>query len=133
VEVLETTSSARVAFANLMALRERTSEATLSAAGTLFGGSHMRLVDLDGVELDAIPRGHLLLVRNDDTPGVVGQVGSVLGRHAVNIARMSLGRKPDSGRAVMLIEVDQEAPAELLGEIAALPGVREARFVSLGA
>ncbi len=133
IEVLETTSSARVAFANLMAMRVRTSETSLSAAATLFGGSHVRLVDLDGVELDAIPRGHLLLVRNDDTPGVVGHVGSVLGRHGVNIARMSLGRKPDSGRAVMLIEVEQEAPPELLGEVAALGGVREARAVTLGA
>jgi D-3-phosphoglycerate dehydrogenase len=133
IEVLETTSSARVAFANLMAMRVRCAESGASAAATLFGGSHVRLVDLDGVELDAIPRGHLLLVRNDDTPGVVGQVGTLLGQRGINIARMSLGRKPDSGRAVMLIEVEQEAPPGLLAEVAALPGVREARALRLPA
>ncbi len=131
IEVLETTSTARVAFASLIAMRVRTAEASLSAAGTLFGGSHMRLVDVDGVEVDAIPQGHLLVVKNDDTPGVVGHVGSLLGRRALNIARMSVGRRPDSGRAVMLIEVDQPVPADALAEITEIPGVREARALEL--
>lgn len=131
IEVLETTSSARVAFANLMAMRVRTAEGSVSASATLFGGSHMRLVDIDGVELDVVPCGHLLMVKNDDTPGVVGHVGTLLGRRALNIARMSVGRKPDSGRAVMLIEVDQPVPADVLGEITSIAGVREARAMAL--
>jgi D-3-phosphoglycerate dehydrogenase len=101
-------------------------------AGTVFGRDHLRLVDFDGVEVDAIPEGDVLLVRNDDRPGMVGQVGALLGRHAVNIARMGLGRKPGSGRAVMLIEVDGLVPAAALAELTQLPGVREARFLRLG-
>jgi D-3-phosphoglycerate dehydrogenase len=131
LEVLESTSSVRVAFANLMVLRLKTSEADLSVAGTLFGRNHLRLVDVDGVEVDAIPQGNLLLVKNDDTPGVVGHIGSLLGDRAINIARMTVGRKPGSGRAVMLIEVDNEVPQELLAEVARIPGVREARAIRL--
>jgi D-3-phosphoglycerate dehydrogenase len=132
IDVLESTSSARVAFSNLMVLRLKTSQADLSVAGTLFGRNHLRLVDVDGVEVDAIPQGNLLLVKNDDTPGVIGHIGTFLGARSINIARMSVGRKPGSGRAVMLIEVDSEVPAEVLTDVAAIPGVREARAISLG-
>lgn len=132
VEVVESTSSAAVGFANLMALRVKTAEGELGVAGTLFGGSHLRLVEIDGVEVDTIPQGHLLLVENDDTPGMIGQIGTLLGQKGVNIARMSVGRKPGSGRAVMLIEVDAELPGEALAAVAKIPGVREARALSLG-
>jgi D-3-phosphoglycerate dehydrogenase / 2-oxoglutarate reductase len=132
IEILESTSSAPVSFANLVGLRLKTSEQDFSVSGTVFGGAHMRLVDVDGVEVDTIPKGNLLLVRNEDTPGTVGRVGTVLGAHGVNIARMGLGRKPGSGRAIMLIEVDSEVPAAALAELCGMPGVREARFLKLG-
>ena len=132
VEILESTSSAPVSFPNLVALRLKTSEEDLSVAGTVFGGGHLRLVDVDGVEVDTIPQGNLLLVRNEDTPGIVGRVGTVLGTQGVNIARMGLGRKPGSGRAIMLIEVDSEVPPALLSDLAKAQGIREARFLRLG-
>ena len=59
---------------------------------------HLRLVDVDGVEVDAIPHGNVLLVKNDDRPGVVGHIGTILGARSINIARMMVGRKPGSGR-----------------------------------
>ena len=132
IDVLESTSSARVAFSNLMVLRLKTSESDVSVAGTMFGRNHLRLVDLDGVEMDAIPQGHLLLVKNDDTPGVVGHLGRELGERAINIARMTVGRKPGSGRAVMLIEVDQEVGADAVAAVRRVPGVRDARAIRLG-
>jgi D-3-phosphoglycerate dehydrogenase len=132
VQVLESTSSSPIAFANLMAVRLKTSEAEVSVAGTVFGRNHPRLVDVDGVEVDAIPQGHMLLVKNEDTPGVIGHVGTLLGDRKVNIARMTVGRKPGSGRAIMLIEVDGEVPMEVLGEVLSISGVRDARSVYLG-
>ena len=132
IEILESTSSASVAFANLVALRLKTAQDDLSVAGTLFGRNHMRLVDVDGVEVDTIPQGNILLVKNEDTPGIVGKVGTLLGKHGINIARMGLGRKPGSGRAVMLIEIDNDAPPAVLEELPRIPGVREARFLKLG-
>jgi D-3-phosphoglycerate dehydrogenase len=115
-----------------MVMRLKTSEEDLSVAGTLFGKDHLRLVDVDGVEVDTIPQGNILLVRNEDRPGVVGHVGTLLGKRAINIARMGLGRKLGSGRAVMLIEVDDEVPAEVLDEVVRVPGIRDARFLRLG-
>jgi len=132
IEILESTSSAAISYANLVALRLKTSEEELSVSGTVFGSAHLRLVDFDGVEVDTILQGNVLVVRNEDLPGMVGRVGSVLGGHGVNIARMGLGRKPGSGRAIMLIEVDNEVPAAALAELAKLAGIREARFLRLG-
>jgi len=62
----------------------------------------------------------------------VGRVGTILGAQGVNIARMGLGRKPGSGRAIMLIEVDSEVPPALLADLVKAPGIREARFLKLG-
>jgi D-3-phosphoglycerate dehydrogenase len=132
IQVVESTSSSPIAFANLIALRLKTSEAEVSVAGTVFGRNHPRLVDVDGVEVDVIPQGHMLLVKNEDTPGIIGHVGTLLGDRAVNIARMAVGRKPGSGRAVMLIEVDGEVPGDVLGEVLAISGVRDARSIYLG-
>jgi len=132
IQVIESTSTSPIAFANLIALRLKTSEAEVSVAGTVFGRNHPRLVDVDGVEVDVIPQGHMLLVKNEDTPGIIGHVGTLLGDRQVNIARMNVGRKPGSGRALMLIEVDGEVPADVLGEVLAISGVRDARSVYLG-
>jgi D-3-phosphoglycerate dehydrogenase len=132
IQVVESTSSSKVAFANLLALRLKTSQSEVSVAGTVFGRNHPRLVDVDGVEVDVIPQGHMLLVKNEDTPGIIGHVGTLLGDRAINIARMNVGRKPGSGRALMLIEVDGEVPAGVLAEVLAISGVRDARSVSLG-
>jgi D-3-phosphoglycerate dehydrogenase len=131
IEVVESTSSAHLAFANLVVLRLRSAEGELSVAGTVFGRNHLRLVDVDGVEVDAIPQGHLLFIKNDDRPGVIGHIGTLLGARAVNIARMSVGRRPGSERAVMLLEVDGPVPEEVLVEVRKMTGVREARALRL--
>jgi D-3-phosphoglycerate dehydrogenase len=132
IDVVEATTSGAVGYPSLMVLRLKTASGDLSVTGTLFGRNHVRLVDIDGVDVDVIPQGHLLLVRNDDTPGVVGHIGTLLGESRVNIARMAVGRKPGSGRAVMLIEIDSEAPAVVVAKVAAIAGVREARSIRLG-
>jgi D-3-phosphoglycerate dehydrogenase len=132
IDVLQSTSSAAVAFSNLIVVRLKTADDDVSVAGTLFGRDHLRLVDIDGVDVDAIPEGHLLYVKNEDTPGIVGAIGTLLGERHVNIARMAVGRKPGSGRAVMLIEVDGEVSEETLAALRMIAGVREARSIGLG-
>jgi D-3-phosphoglycerate dehydrogenase len=132
IAVVESTSSAPTAFPNLIAMRLKTADEELSVAGTVFSAGHLRLVDVDGVEVDTIPQGHILLIKNDDTPGIVGQIGMALGKRSVNIARMGLGRKPGSGRAIMLIEVDSALLPEVVAELPTITGIREARFVELG-
>lgn len=131
IDVVESTSSAQLGFANLMLIRLKTSDDDFSVGGTLFGRNHLRLVEVDGIEVDTIPQGRILYVKNDDTPGVVGHLGTLLGERSVNIARMTVGRKPGSSRAVMLLEVDNVIPEDALAEILKVPGVRDVRFLNL--
>lgn len=132
VEIVQSSSSSPIAFASLIAMRLKTTSEDVSVAGAIVGRDHLRLVEIDGVEVDAIPDGHLLYVRNDDTPGIVGHIGVVLGENGVNIARMTVGRKPGSGQAVMLIEVDSRVGDEVVVAVRATAGVRDARSIQLG-
>jgi D-3-phosphoglycerate dehydrogenase / 2-oxoglutarate reductase len=132
IDVGESSSSAPLAFPNLMALRLKSSKGELTAAGTVFGRNHLRLVNVDGIELDAIPQGNLLLVKNEDRPGMIGNIGTLLGKRSVNIARMTVGRNQGGQQALMVLEVDNEVPAEVLKEIPSIDGIREVKFIKLG-
>jgi len=132
VEAACVVSSAPTRHSNLMGVKIVTSEAELAVAGTLFDEGQMRLVEIDGIPVDAVLHGHMLAIKNDDTPGVVGRIGTRLGENGVNIAQMNLGRKAAGGRAVMLIEVDADVPEGVLDALRKIPGVREARAIRLG-
>jgi len=79
-------------------------------------------VRLDGVEIEFDPRSHLLLMRNEDRPGIIGLVGSHLGAAGVNIVNFSLGAKGD-GEALAAITVDRPVPAAQLVALRGIPGV----------
>ena len=130
IETAARTSTTPVAYANLMEIRLTCEGRLRTIAGTIFGGNHTRLVELDGIEVDAIPHGNLILVRNDDTPGIVGHIGTALGKYRINIARMSVGR--EKGGALMLIDVEGDIGAPVLKEIGGITGVREARSIVVG-
>jgi D-3-phosphoglycerate dehydrogenase / 2-oxoglutarate reductase len=100
-------------------------------AGTLFGSAEARIVQLDGFRLDGLPNGAVLVMSNDDVPGVIGKVGTLLGSRGINIAEWRLGRDAPGGRALSFINLDNEVPDAVLDELKALPGIAEARVVIL--
>jgi len=100
------------------------------AAGTLLGAREPRLVRLNQFELDAVPEGPMLMVRNRDVPKVIGHVGLTLGDAGLNIARMALSRAAN-GEALSLLNLDSPASAEVLDRLRALPAVEEVRRLQL--
>ena len=132
VEVAQAVSSSNIRYPNLLGVRITTSETELAVAGTLFGEGLLHLVEIDGIEVDTLLQGLILAIKNDDTPGVVGRIGTKLGENGVNIAQMNLGRKAAGGRAVMLIQVDADVPEAVLDAVRKIAGVREARAIRLG-
>ncbi len=100
-------------------------------AGVVFGGKEGRIVQVSRYHLDAKPAGIVLLMLNNDTPGVIGQVGTLLGEHNVNIAEWRLGRDEVGGRALSFINLDTWPPAEVLAELRSLPAVEKAMVVQL--
>jgi D-3-phosphoglycerate dehydrogenase len=95
----------------------------------VFERSEPRLVLVDGISIEAPLEGTMIVLCNDDTPGVIGQVGSVLGSNGVNIANLSLGRQGD--RAVGVWIVDEPSPIQpaVLEQLRAIKAVREAKIV----
>jgi D-3-phosphoglycerate dehydrogenase len=89
----------------------------------------MHLVSLNGIDVDAPLTGEMLIVRNTDTPGVIGRVGTILGNNGINIANFALGRSEATHEAIGVVNVDSEIPAEILEELRALPQVLEAEVV----
>jgi len=101
-----------------------------SVAGTLFGGDRVRIVDVKGVPMEAGLGAHMLYVTNEDKPGLIGRLGTVLGDAGLNIATFQLGRTATGGDAIALVEVDQEVPAEVLKAVTALPNVVQAKALN---
>ena len=82
-----------------------------------------RLVELFGIKVEADLDGRMLYIANNDKPGFIGSVGSVLGAANINIGTFHLGRRNAGGEAILLLSVDEEVPGKLLDELSALPGV----------
>jgi D-3-phosphoglycerate dehydrogenase len=103
-----------------------------AAGGTLFGAvHHPRIVRLLGQTVEIVPEGVLLLLNNRDRPGMVGHVGSLLGRHQVNIASMSLHRERAGGQALTVLNLDSIPPAPVLDELKNDPGISNVHVITL--
>jgi D-3-phosphoglycerate dehydrogenase len=114
-------------YQTLIRLTVSTERGDRSVAGTLFQGKAPRLVEIRGIEIDAQLGPHMLYIRNDDRPGLIGGLGSALGDAGVNIATFHLGRTAPGGDAIALIEVDQPIPPDVLQRICELPHVTQCK------
>ena len=81
--------------------------------------------------MDAVLKGHALVIHNDDKPGVIGAVGSVLGKAGVNVSRLQVGLDEETGRALMLWNVADAVPPTVLDEVTKLDHVQSVRLVTV--
>ena len=100
-------------------------------SGTLFEGDRPRLVEVDGIAVEATPAGTMLFFRNRDVPGVVGKIGSYLGEAGVNIAGIQLSRPEGGDRAVSIITVDGSVPQATLQQIRGMDEILQVRLVKV--
>jgi D-3-phosphoglycerate dehydrogenase len=117
VETEECPSSS--AYKNLITVKLTTEKSVVSISATMFNDDVQRIVDIDGFDLDVAPKGSMIIFRNTDVPGVIGQVGTILAGHDVNIADFRLGRN-NKGEALAVIIVDSPVNDATLNELSAL-------------
>jgi D-3-phosphoglycerate dehydrogenase len=130
INVRETVTEEKDDFASLIRVRlEGVEEGLDEIWGTIFGKTSPRLVKVGNIRLDAIPEGSMIVIQNIDKPGVIGNVGSTLGRHQINIGRFQLGRLKD--RALCMVNIDTPASEEVIEEIRALPNMLRVQQVHL--
>ncbi|MES2065039.1 MAG: phosphoglycerate dehydrogenase [Pseudomonadota bacterium] len=126
IEVREVRTEREGDYHTLLRVSVKTDAGERSVAGTLFGDSAPRVVELFGIKVEADLAGHMLYVVNEDAPGFIGRLGTLLGTAGVNIGTFHLGRRSAGGEAVLLLSIDDAVTPELLAQVRALPGVKTA-------
>ena len=111
-------------------VRVTTPDFTRDVTGTVFANSVPRITDVKGIQLEAAFAPHLLYVTNEDKPGFIGRLGTLLGEAKVNIANFALGRVSAGQDAIALVEVDGGVPVATLAAIRALPAVKQAKVLA---
>lgn len=130
IHVHETISPAKYDFTSLIRVKIEDHEEGIGEIwGTIYEKTYPRLVKIGEIYLDAIPEGWMIVIQNIDKPGVIGNVGTTLGRHNINIGRFQLGRRGD--RAICLVNIDTPANEEVIHDLAKLPNIISVRQVHL--
>ena len=124
MEVREIRNQAEGVYHTLLRVTVATSQGDRSVAGTLFGSEAPRLVEIFGVGIEAALEGDMLYIVNEDAPGFIGRIGSLLGENGINIGTFHLGRREAGNEATLLLSVDQPIPADVVDKACALEGVK---------
>jgi D-3-phosphoglycerate dehydrogenase len=129
IRVSETRRTEPPDYQSVIRVSVRTETATRTVAGTLFGGSKPRVVEVEGIAMEAELGPSVLFIRNSDKPGFVGNLGRTLGEAGINIATFHLGRSAPGGDAILLAQVDQPLDDIVLAQVCAIPHVIQTKLL----
>jgi len=118
-------------FHNMLVVKVKANGKENSVYGTLYGKKEPRIIRVDSFPVEIIPEGIMLYIHNKDRPGVIGNIGALLGKNNINIAGMHFGRESAAGMAISVVSVDAEVSAGLLDEIRELPNIISVRLIRL--
>jgi D-3-phosphoglycerate dehydrogenase len=130
--VVRTDESAKSGYTNLITVTTQAGTGRKIIAGTVFDGTP-RIVRLRDLQVEFIPEGHILVLSYEDRPGMVGKIGSILGRHNVNIASMHVGRRTRRGGAIVVLLLDEAVSPEVMEEVAKAVEADFTRLIRLDA
>ncbi len=102
-----------------------TDKVTRTIRGTVFGGSLLRIIDIDGFRIEVTPEDTMVIIFNDDRPGVIGSVGKVFGDHGINMNTMGVGHEYQGGKAILAVSLDKTPGEKAAAELASLDFVNE--------
>lgn len=131
IEVVEAKSTVAFDFTNLITVDSETDKMKSSLSGTLFGKKDPRIVIIDGYHVDAVPTGYMLIVFNEDKPGIIGHLGTILGDNKINIANMTFGRQKKGGKAITVLNIDSLVPSSILEQMKTFDYIQDIKLVKL--
>jgi len=102
-----------------------TDKVTRTVTGSIFGGKLLRIIEIDGFHIEMTPQGPVVVIFNDDKPGVIGAVGTLCGKHKINIGTMGVGQKLEDQKAVLAVSLNKAPSPEAVDELKALDFVNE--------
>ena len=125
----EVTRASAGDYESLITLTVETEHQTRAVSGTVFADGKPRILSIKGIKVDAEFAPAMIYVTNEDKPGFIGRFASLLGEAGVNIATFALGRDTEGGSAIALVEVDGDVPADVIGKISQIAGVKQAKVL----
>ncbi len=131
IEYIDSRSSKSKGYTNLITVKVKTAKEEKEVSGTILNGYGPRIVNVDGFTVDFKLTGNLLMMEHTDQPGIIGDIGKVLGEAGINIATMQVGRNEVGGKAVAFLMIDNLADESVLEEIKELKGVSNIYQVEL--
>jgi D-3-phosphoglycerate dehydrogenase len=131
IDIVERSHPRKGDFSTLIQAEVFTEKKSYSAAGTLFGNQFLRLVQLGAYHLEAFMDGVMLIFTHKDVPGLIGFIGTIFGKHQVNIAQMTVGRQVPGGEAIAVLNLDTPPPEEAIREVRAHPKISSVSVVKL--
>ena len=118
-------------FKNFVRLSVWTDREKLSVGGTVFEENRARIVTIDGFSMEIEPSGIIIVIKNYDKPGVIGQIGTILGENNINIADFRLGRKKEAREALALVRIDTPAPSSVIDKLSQISGILYIKQIKL--
>jgi D-3-phosphoglycerate dehydrogenase len=131
IRVVQSPTPHAGAYRNALGVKLETASGTTRVAGAVFDADTIRVTQIDDFKLEAVPEGYVLMLHNEDVPGVVGRVGTLLGESRINIAGLELGRERVGGKALSLFHVDDPVPDAVLAALRTHPNVVSATLLKL--
>ncbi len=131
IKIIESKSFDTGDYVEELKISLRTDKGVKTIAGTLLAQGIPAIVQLDSYTMNATPAEHMLLTHHQDKPGMIAQVSTILWKGNINISSMHVGRNGPREMSVMILNLDDPIPAELLKKVADLEGILEARYVKL--
>jgi D-3-phosphoglycerate dehydrogenase len=131
IKVIESRTNRTDDFINTLTVKVLADDGENVLVGTVFGKNEPRLVRLNTFRLEALPAGPMLLVFNNDVPGVIGALGTELGRAGVNISRMTVGREETSNQNIIFLGTDSVITDEVLNKVRGLANIYGAQALEL--
>jgi D-3-phosphoglycerate dehydrogenase len=131
IEIREIRSEDSGDYQSIIALRIKSKEKESYVAGTLFSKKDPRFILIDNFKVEVVPEGELLLIYNNDKPGVIGNIGNLLGKSNINIARMHFGRETAGGMAISVVSIDSTPSDEVVAQIKGLPNIVSVKQICL--
>jgi D-3-phosphoglycerate dehydrogenase len=131
INIKEVKSSKELEFVTFIQLEIKTDKESRTVSGTLSANKQPRIVKIDEYYVEAPPLGEMLVMQNWDRPGVIGNLGTLLGAHKINIAFMNFGRQSSGGKAVSVLNVDSVVSAEVLEKIRKTENILAVKVIRL--
>ncbi|MDD2389297.1 MAG: phosphoglycerate dehydrogenase [Desulfobacterales bacterium] len=124
INITETTTAEPEDYVNLITIKVITPEMVSSVSGTIFGKNDPRVIKINNFRIEISPHGHLALIHNIDAPGAIGSIGSTLGEHGINIARMHVGQETEGNRNIIFLRTDSPIPEDVIERLRELKLVK---------